>query len=119
MAIWNTCRRNPLFAKRWFKDNVIIRCVTWYLRFKLSYRDLAAIMGELGVWVAPSTILRWVVRYSVDFAESWSGSECALGGSWRCDETYVKVKGRWMYLYRAVAFDNSTWPTLIIPRGPL
>ena len=102
MAMWNTCRRNPLFAKRWFKDNVIIRCVTWYLRFKLSYRDLAAIMGELGVWVAPSTILRWVVRYSVDFAESWSGSECALGGSWRCDETYVKVKGRWMYLYRAV-----------------
>ena len=81
---------------------MIIRCVTWYLRFKLSYRDLAAIMGELGVWVAPSTILRWVIRYSVEFAESWCGSECAVGGSWRCDETYIRIKGRWMYLYRAV-----------------
>lgn len=89
-------------AKRWFRDEVIIRCVTWYFRFKLSYRDLAAIMRELGVRVAPSTILRWVIRYSIDFAESWCASECAVGGSWRCDETYIKVNGRWMYLYRVV-----------------
>ena len=63
--------RNPLFAKRWFADDTIIRWVHWYLRFKLSYRDLAQIMGELGVCVAPCTILRWVIRYSVDFAEAW------------------------------------------------
>ena len=62
--------RNPLFRKRWFADNTIIQCVNWYLRFKLSYRDLAQIMGQLGVSVAPSTILRWVIRYAVDFAES-------------------------------------------------
>jgi hypothetical protein len=54
--------RNPLFAKRWFPDDVIIRYVHWYLRFKLSYRDLAQIMGELGVCVAPCTILRWVIH---------------------------------------------------------
>ena len=98
------CRRvrNPLFAKRWFADDTIIRCVNWYLRFKLSYRDLAQIMGELGVCVAPCTILRWVVRYSVDFAEAWLPYERAVGRSWRCDETYIKVGGQWMYLYRAV-----------------
>jgi len=60
--------RNPLFSRRRFEDNVIIRCVRWYLRFKLSYRDLAEIAGELGVSVAPGTILRWVVRYSEEFA---------------------------------------------------
>ena len=62
--------RNPLFRKRWFADNTIIQCVNWYLRFKLSYRDLSEIMRQLGVSVAPSTILRWVIRYSIEFAES-------------------------------------------------
>ena len=51
--------RNPLFSRRRFEDNVIIRCVRWYLRFKLSYRDLAEIAWELGVSVAPCTIFRW------------------------------------------------------------
>jgi len=50
--------RNPLFAKRWFADDTIIRCMHWYMRFKLSYRDLARIMGELGICVAPCAILR-------------------------------------------------------------
>lgn len=54
--------RNPLFHRRHFADDVIILCVRWYLRFKLSYRDMAEIARELGVLVAPSTILRWVVR---------------------------------------------------------
>ncbi|MBV9084180.1 MAG: IS6 family transposase [Acidobacteriaceae bacterium] len=79
-----------------------------YLRFKLSYRDLAQIMGELGVCVAPCTILRWVVRYSVDFAECWRDRERAVGRSWRCDETYIKVAGQWMYLYRAVDQRGKT-----------
>jgi transposase-like protein len=52
--------RNPLFAKRWFSDDIIILCVRWYLRFKLGYRDLAAIAAEPGIAVTPSTILRWV-----------------------------------------------------------
>ena len=98
------CRktRNPLFAKRWFSDEIIILSVRWYLRFKLSYRDLAQILGELGVSVAPCTILRWVIRYSVEFAELWRRFEKTVGRSWRCDETYIKVGGQWAYLYRAV-----------------
>jgi len=94
--------RNPLFSRRRFEDNVIIRCVRWYLRFKLSYRELAEIAGELGVSVAPGTILRWVVRYSEEFAKRWLHFEQRVGRSWRADETYVKVQGGWMFLYRAV-----------------
>ena len=94
--------RNPLFAKRWFSDDIIILSVRWYLRFKLSYRDLAQLLGELGVSVAPCTILRWVICYAEPFAQYWRQFEKPVGRSWRCDETYIKVGGQWMYLYRAV-----------------
>lgn len=79
--------RNPLFTKRWFSDDTIILCVRWYLRYKLSYRDLSALIGELGVCVAPCTILRWVVRYSAEFAQRCRPQEKPVGRSWRCDET--------------------------------
>jgi transposase-like protein len=100
--------RNPLFAKRWFSDEVIITCVRWYLRFRLSYRDLASLAAELGVAVAPSTILRWVVRYTEEFIRRWVPFEMAVGGSWRADETYIKVQGGWMFLYRAVDKQGRT-----------
>jgi transposase-like protein len=83
--------RNPLFTRRRFNDDVIIRCVRWYLRFKLSYRDIAEIAWELGVLVAPCTILRWVVRYSEEFAKRWLHFEQRVGRSWRADETYVSA----------------------------
>jgi transposase-like protein len=100
--------RNPLFRGRRFDDDVIIFCVRWYLRFKLSYRDMAEIAGELGVLVAPSTILRWVVRYAEEFSRRWRLFERPVGRSWRCDETYIKVGGQWMYLYRAVDEHGRT-----------
>ena len=59
-------------------------------------------MGQMGVTIAPSTILRRLVRYSTELAECWRHLARPVGRSWRCDETYVKVSGRWMYLYRAV-----------------
>jgi transposase-like protein len=94
--------RNSLFSRRRFDDNVIVLCVRWYLRFKLSYRDMAEIAWELGVSVSPSTILRWVVRYAEEFANRWLQFEQRVGRSWRADETYVKVGRQWMFLYRAV-----------------
>ena len=94
--------RNPLFSRRRFTDDAIILCVRWYLRFKVSYRDLAEIAMELGLFVAPSTILRWVIRYAEEFANRWRRFERRVGRSWRADETYVKVRGKWMFLYRAV-----------------
>ncbi len=63
---------------------------------------MTEIARELGVLVAPCTILRWVVRYSEAFGRLWQRFERPLGRSWRCDETYLKVGGVWMYLYRAV-----------------
>jgi IS6 family transposase len=60
--------RNPLFRRRRFGGEVIVLCVRWYLRFKLSHREMAEIAKELGVLVAPSTILRWVVRYAEGFS---------------------------------------------------
>jgi transposase-like protein len=74
----------------------------WYLRFRLSYRDLVAIASELGIAVAPSTILRWVIRYAGAFISRWAPFEMPVGRSWRADETYIRVNGGWMYLYRAV-----------------
>ena len=56
--------RNPLFDGRWFEDEIIILCLRWYFRYKLSYRDLFEMMSERGLPVAHTTILRWAVRYA-------------------------------------------------------
>ena len=85
--------RHPLFRRRWFADDVIITCVRWYLRFKLSYRDLAELARELGVSVAPSTILRWVVRYVPEFEKCWQAYERPVGDSWRVKSRVAPMLG--------------------------
>ena len=87
-----------LFKGRHFDQQVIILCVRWYLSYKLSSRDLVNMMGERGIELAHTTILRWVQRYVPEFEKRWSRYARTVGGSWRCDETYIKVKGRWTYL---------------------
>ena len=91
-----------LFAGRHFDREVIILCVRWYLRFKLSLRDLVEMMAERGLSLAHTTIMRWVQRYTPEFEKRWRRYALALGRSWRVDETYVKIRGKWCYLYRAV-----------------
>ena len=83
-------------------------CVRWYLSFKLSSRDLVEIMSERRIALAHTTILRWVQRYVPEFEKLWNRYARSFGGSWRCDETYMKVKGRWIYLYRAVDKQGRT-----------
>ena len=83
-------------------------CVRWYLSFKLSYRDLVAMMVERGIDLAHTTILRWVQTYTPEFQKRWNRFARTVGGSWRCDETYIKVKGVWVYLYRAVDKAGKT-----------
>src|SRR5206468_3743768 len=79
----------------------------------LSSRDLVNMMGERSVEVAHTTILRWVQRYVPEFEKRWNRYARTVGGSWRCDETYIKVKGRWTYLYRAVDKQaNGGFPAL-------
>ena len=103
-----TPQARELFKGRHFDHEVIVLCVRWYLSFKLSSRDLVQMMSERGIALAHTTILRWVQRYVPQFAKRWSQYARAVGGSWRCDETYIKVKGRWMYLYRAVDKQGRT-----------
>ena len=74
----------------------------WYLRFKLSLRDLVEMMAERGLSMAHTTIMRWVQRFAPEFEKRWRRFAQAVGRSWRVDETYVKIRGEWCYLYRAV-----------------
>ena len=101
-------KRNPLFAGRWFEDDIILLCLRWYFRFKLSYRDLVAILGERGLSISHTTILRGVIRYAETCEKRWSRFERPVGGSWRVDETFMKVRDQWMYLYRAVDGQGNT-----------
>ena len=91
-----------LFEGRHFDREVIILCVRWYLRFKLSLRDLVEMMAERGLSLAHTTIMRWVWRYAPEFEKRWKRFAQAVGRSWRVDETYIKIRGEWGYLYRAV-----------------
>lgn len=99
---------NELFRGRHFDREIIILCVRWYLRFKLSFRDLVEMMGERGIDLAHTTIMRWTQRYVPEFEKRWNRFACQAGRSWRVDETYVKIKGRWTYLYRAVDSHGKT-----------
>src|SRR5689334_2973426 len=91
-----------LFKGRHFDQEIIVLCVRWYLTFKLSSRDLVQMMAERGIGLAHTTILRWVQRYVPDFEKRWQAYARPVGDSWRVDETYIKIKGQWVYLYRAV-----------------
>jgi transposase-like protein len=91
-----------LFKGRHFDQEIVVLCVRWYLSYKLSYRDLVAMMSERGIGLAHTTILRWVQHYTPEFEKRWQRYARSVGGSWRMDETYLKVRGEWTYLYRAV-----------------
>ena len=80
----------------------------WHFRFKLSCRDRVAILGERGLSISHTTILRWVIRYAETCEKRWNRFERQVGGSWRVDETFIKVRGQWMYLYRAVDGQGNT-----------
>jgi transposase-like protein len=91
-----------LFKRRRFPVEIILLCVRWYCKYGISYRDLAEMMSERGVAVDPSTIFRWVQRYAPEIEKRVRQYQGPRSGSWRVDETYVRVGGRWKYLFRAV-----------------
>src|SRR5262245_59787595 len=97
-----------LFTCCRFDSTIIILCVRWYITYKLSYQDLVEIMAERNVDVAHTTILRWVRRYVPEFDKRWQRFVRPVGTSWRVDETYIKLKGKWVYLYRAVDSAGQT-----------
>ena len=76
--------------------------------FKLSYRDVCYLLAERGVILAHTSIMRWVQRFVPVFEKRWKKYARPVGTSWRVDETYIKVKGKWNYLYRAVDKQGNT-----------
>lgn len=97
------------FKWKHFKQDIILMLVRWYLAYALSYRDVEELALERCLKVDHSTIHRWVIEYSPKLEESFRRRyKRQTGGSWRMDETYIKVKGQWMYLYRAVDKEGNT-----------
>jgi transposase, IS6 family len=103
------------FKWRHFEAEIILLCVRWYLRYSLSYRDLEEMMLERGLRVDHTTIYRWVQRYAPELEKRCRPHLKATTDSWRVDETYVKVRKTWTYLYRAVDSDGNTLEFLLSP----
>jgi putative transposase len=99
-----------------YPKDVILYAVFFYVRYAVSYRDLEEIMAERGVVVDHATLNRWVVKYSPLIACEAHRRKSATNSSWRMDETYIKVKGRWMYLYRAVDKHGKTLDFMLSER---
>ncbi len=97
-----------IFKWKHFESEIILLTVRWYLQYRFSYRDLVEIMSERGISISHTTIMRWVHEYSPEIAKRVRPHLKTVNDSWRCDETYIKVKGHWTYLYRAVDSTGKT-----------
>jgi len=95
---------------------VIAVAVRWYLRYGLSYRDVEELLAERGIEVDHVTIYRWVQTFTPQFIDAARASRHAAGDRWYVDETYVKVAGRWTYLYRAVDQHGQVIDILVTTR---
>ncbi|MCR8861132.1 IS6 family transposase [Bacillus pseudomycoides] len=101
-------KKENLFKWKHYQPDMILLTVRWYLRYNLSFHDLVEMMEERGLSIAHTTIMRWVHQYGPELDERVRRHLKTTNDSWRVDETYVKVKGQWMYLYRAVDSEGNT-----------
>ncbi len=97
------------FKWKHFQGEIILGCVRWYCKYGISYRDLEEMMAERGIDVDHTTLYRWVQQYAPEIEKRlrWYYKPSS-GESWKADETYVKVKGQWKYLYRAITKTAKT-----------
>lgn len=91
--------KQNLFKWKHYQPDIILLTARWYLRYNLSFRDLVEMMEERGLSIAHTTIMRWVHQYGPELDERVRRHLKTTNDSWRVDETYVKAKGKWMYLY--------------------
>ena len=96
-----------------FVKDIILTCVRWYVAYPLSYRQVEELMEERGVELDHATIHRWVLKYSPQLEEAFHPRKRPVGRRWRMDETYIRVKGEWRYLYRAVDKSGQTIDVLL------
>jgi len=99
-----------------FPREVIAVAVRWYLRYGLSYRDVEELLAERGIEVDHVTVYRWVQTFTSEFIDSARPARHATGGRWFVDETYVKLAGRWTYLYRAIDQHGQVIDVLVSER---
>ena len=99
-----------------FPIDIILVCIRWYAAYPLSYRHLEEVMQERGVFVDHSSINRWAIRFLPLLEKVFRKHKRPVSGSWRMDETYIKVKGAWKYLYRAVDKEGKTVDFLLTAR---
>ncbi|WP_424934706.1 IS6 family transposase [Amaricoccus macauensis] len=99
-----------------YPRDVILYAVYFYVRYAVSYRDVEEILLERGVRADHSTLNRWVVKYAPLVAEEAQKRKSATCRSWRMDETYIKVKGKWTYHYRAIDRDGKTLDFMLSER---
>ncbi len=97
-----TARSASAFSHHAFPDDVIALGVRWYVRYRLSYADVVEWFAERGLVVDRSTVYRWVQRFLPLFGEAARAYRRPVGAKWRVDETYVRLNGRWTYVYRAI-----------------
>jgi putative transposase len=104
------------FKGNHFERDVILWGVRWYVTYPLSYRQIEEMMEERGVEVDHPTLHRWVLKYVPVLEKAFLARKLPVGGSWRLDETYVRIKGAWNYLYRAVDKAGATVDFLLTAR---
>src|ERR671912_1270776 len=102
-----TTRSASAFSRRGSADEVIALAVRWYVRYRLSYADVAEWLAERGLSLDRSTIYRWVRRFLPLLGEAARRYRHPVGGRWRVDETYCRLNGRWAYCYRAIDQDGQ------------
>ena len=100
--------RPAIFKGRQTEPVFILCAVRWYLRYSLSLRDVEELLVERGLEADHTTIWRWVQRYGPELEQRLRRHLKPTNKSWRVDETYVRVKGRWCYLYRAIDSSGAT-----------
>jgi transposase-like protein len=106
----------PAFAGFRFPSDIIVLAVRWYLRFGLSYRDVEELLAERGIEVDHVTIYRWVQRFTPLLADAARPCRHVVGDRWQVDETYVRVAGRWRYVYRAIDQFGQVIDVFVSPR---